>query len=348
MRIALVCNDGSPIGVTPPDIYGRGVGGAELAMMSLMKTFADRGHEVEVYNDPRVKRVYDGVSYLPRSAFNEGAPREAVIVFRSPNTLVSRRCGADKVIWWSCDQYTVGDFAMLGRSVDNIVCISQFHQQYFSLNYGLPKDSITVMDLGCLLPDYNAEAVEKIHGRMIYCSIPDRGLDALLAAWPQIKEEAPDASLVITSDYRLWGTTANNARHRLAWAGEPDVKFVGKVPRKELVRLQLEAEVHAYPCTYDELFCISAAETQVAGAMPVTSTWGALSTTNEFGIKIPGNPHSPEFVQTFAKKCAGLVTQERSFMQMAQAQMTKKARLRFDWQVIAEKWENLIYEGKSK
>lgn len=347
MRIALVCNDGSPIGVVPPDIYGRGVGGAELAMMSLMRVLAERGHEVSVYNDPTAIQSYDGVSYLKRSAFNEGEPREVVIVFRSPNPLVTRRCGADKVIWWSCDQYTIGDFAILGRSVDHVVCISKFHQQYFTVNYGLPKELINVIDLGCWLPDYDLD-VEKIHGRMIFCSIPDRGLDALLAAWPQIKDEAPDASLVITSDYRLWGVSANNARHRLAWAGQPDVRFAGKVERAELVRLQMEAEVHSYPCTYDELFCISAAETQVAGAIPVTSAWAALATTNEFGIKIPGNPHSPEFVQTFSKKCAGLVTQERSFMEMSQKQMIKKAKLRFDWHVIAEKWEKLITEGKIK
>ena len=347
MRIALVCNDGSPLGVTPPDIYGRGVGGAELAMMSLMKVFAERGHEVEVYNDPRNAHSYDGVSYKQRGAFNESQPREAVIIFRSPNPLVTRRCGADKVLWWSCDQYTIGDFAMQGRSVDHIVCISQFHQKYFTITYGLPKESISVIDLGCWLPDYDI-AVEKIQGRMIFCSIPDRGLDAMLAAWPQIKDEAPAASLVITSDYRLWGTSANNARHRLSWAGQPDVQFVGKVPRAELVRLQMEAEVHSYPCTYDELFCISAAEAQVAGAIPVTSNWGALSATNEFGIQIPGNPHSPEFVQTFAKKCAGLITTERAFMEMAQEQMMKKARLRFDWHVIAAKWEKLITEGKIK
>ena len=344
MKIALVANDGSPLGVTPPDIYGRGVGGAELAMMTLMKVLAGRGHEVEVFNDPRTPVEYDGVMYRQRKTFNEAEPRDAVIIFRSPNPLVTRRCGATKKIWWSCDQYTVGDFAMQGKQADHIVCISDFHKEYFKYHYKL-DEQITVIDLGVLLPDYDLD-IQKVPGRMVFCSIPDRGLDQLLAAWPQIKAEAPNASLVITSDYRLWGSTANNARHRLSWAGEPDVRFAGKVSREELVKIQLEAEIHSYPCIYDELFCISAAECQVAGALPVTSTWGALKSTNEYGIQIPGNPHSPDFIQTFAKRIAGLVTQERSFMEMKRDQMASKSRLRFDWQIIAKKWEMLIQEGK--
>lgn len=347
MKIALVANDGSPIGVTPPDIYGRGVGGAELAMMTLMETFAERGHEVEVFNDPRSAVEYNGVKYKIRKTFNETEARDCVIVFRSPNPLVTHRSAATKTIWWSCDQYTVGDFAMLGRRVDHVVVISDFHKHYHKIHYGLPMENMFTIDLGVKLKDYDIE-VEKIPGRMIFCSIPDRGLDVLLAAWPQIKSEAPNASLIITSDYRLWGSSANNARYRLMWAGQPDVQFVGAIPRHDLVKRQLEAEIHAYPCVYDELFCISAAECQVAGAIPVTSDWGALPTTNQFGLVMPGNPRSPEFVQAFAKRIAGLVTQERDYAQVKREQMVMKARQRFDWHQIAEKWEKLIYEGKIK
>ena len=41
LKIDLLCNDGSPIGVTPLNIYGRGVGGAELSMMTLMEIFCE-------------------------------------------------------------------------------------------------------------------------------------------------------------------------------------------------------------------------------------------------------------------------------------------------------------------
>lgn len=348
MKIALVANDGSPLRVTPPDIYVRGVGGAELAMMTLMETFADRGHEVEVFNDPATTAMFKGVRYCMKNTFIDTEPRDVVIIFRSPNPLVTRRCAAKK-IWWSCDQYTVGDYAMLGRTVDHVVVISEFHKKYHKINYGLPAENLHVIDLGVKLADYDRlGAVEKKPGQMIFCSIPDRGLDVLHAAWPQIKAEAPEASLVITSDYRLWGASANNARYRLMWAGNPDIRFVGAVPRMDLVRYQLESEVHVYPCTYDELFCISAAETQVAGAIPVTTNWGALPMTNQFGIIVPGDPRSPEFVRAFSKRVAGLVTTEKGYADTKREQMILKARQRFDWHKIAEQWEKLIYEGKTK
>ena len=63
LKIDLYCNDGSPLGVTPPDIYGRGVGGAELSMMSWAETMARRGHQVRIYNNPLALGVHDGVEY---------------------------------------------------------------------------------------------------------------------------------------------------------------------------------------------------------------------------------------------------------------------------------------------
>ena len=345
MKIDLIANDGSPIGVTPTDIYGKGVGGAELAMMSLMETFADRGHEVRVYNDPVRGGSFDGVDYRGRKSFNPREARDVLIVFRSPNPLLIGAL-AEKKIWWSMDQYTIGSFASLAELVDFCVTISPHHTEHHKKVYRIEEHKVGHIDLGVKVEDYDQD-VKKVEGRMIWCSIPDRGLQILHAAWPLIQREIPGVSLVITSDYTLWGASSNVSKHRLNWAGMEGVRFMGNIPREELVRHQLKAELMPYPCIYDELFCISAAECQVAGALPVTSAKGALPTTNSFGITISGDLTNPlTLQQNFVDRVVSLIKQDRPYLEERRKTMRIGAKLRFDWDTIAKTWEGLFEEGR--
>lgn len=344
MKIELICNDGSPIGVIPPYIHGRGVGGAEMAMLSLTAAFAKRGHEVIVYNDPESPGDYDGVVFRPLAEFSCAAAKDALIVFRSPNPRVefSRLGSTVPVVWWSTDQYTIGDFAGWSRLVDRIVTISPYHKDFLARTYGIPPEKMRSIDLGVRVEDYDQD-VPKVRGRCLYASVPDRGLMILHAAWPLIKRTAPEANLVITSDYTLWGNASpGNHEHRLNWAGLPDVSFLGKVSRAELVRLQLEAEILSYPCTYEELFCLSIAEAQVAGALPVTTPIGAIPTTAEHGIIIAGIPTNPDFVERYSGRIASLLTEERHYLETRIPAMRLAARKRFDWDAIAGEWETVL------
>jgi len=347
MKIDLLCNDGSPIGVAPPDIKMRGVGGAELAMITLMQTFAERGHSVRVFNNPVSPGVYSGVRYINLDEFNPRQSRDILIIYRSPNARATPMLADIRSIWWSMDQYTVGSYTELANKVNYCVTISPYHTHYHIKNWNIDPAKIGHIDLGVRISDYNERSdVQRVHGRMIYCSVPDRGLNILHAAWPLIVRDYPSATLAITSDYRLWGSgSAGNTQYRLDWAGLKGVTFYGKVSRDDLIRLQLEAEIHAYPCTYEELFCISAAECQVSGAIPITTNAGALRTTNEFGFIIPGDPRQPNYVKEFAQRCINLIGVERTFMETRRNFMMVAARNRFDWNKIAEKWEILFDEG---
>lgn len=347
MKIELLANDGSPLGVIPPDIYGKGTGGAELAMMSLMTALAQQGHEVVVYNNPVNPANYDGVEYLPLAAFDICHQRDVLIIYRSPNARVewNRVPKSQRVIWWSTDQYTIGDFSELGSRVDHIVTISPFHKAYFENRYGLPSAKITVIDIGVRLWDY-AINVEQNPYQLIFCSVPDRGLKNLSTVWDKIKADVPEATLVVTSDYTLWGSAnPGNQKHRVNFLHKEGVNFLGKVPRAELVKLQMSSFIQSYPCTYDELFCISVAECQVAGVFPITSQKGALQTTNTLGTKIPGDPDSPEFMKTFTQLVIDGLTRDRAEIEAGRERRIKLARKRFSFDHIVPQWE-AIFEGK--
>jgi len=342
LKIDLYANDGSPIGVIPSDIYGRGVGGAELALMSWAETMATRGHQVRIYNSPKVQGEHGGVIYLDQASFAPKENRDVFVVYRSPNQW-TQRANAGMKVHWSTDQNTVGNYARdIFPHVDRVVCISPFHVAFFRQYYGL-NEKLGHIDLGVRLGDYAGKKVEKIRGRCIFCSVPDRGLEIMRVAWPRIREARPDATLVITSDYRLWGAPGpGNYQYRLNFLHMPGVTFLGAIPRDQLVQEQLAAQVLSYPCVYEELFCISAAECLVAGALPVTSVAGALPTTNSLGVALGGNPLST----TWQSEFVNTVLAAMDVGKKARDEFAGKAKKRFDWDVICNDWETLFETGE--
>jgi glycosyltransferase involved in cell wall biosynthesis len=359
MKIDVYCNDGSPIGVLPSDIYGHGVGGAELSLLTWAETMVLRGHQVIIYNDPPSPGVHNGVEFQPQAAFQpHDGQRDIFVAYRSPNRFLQVVTAGMMKVHWSTDQYTVslqsgGTFATeVFPFVDRIVCISPFHHQYHLDRYHPESEKIGWLDLGVRLQDYTQDLsqIEKIPGRCIFCSVPDRGLIQLYQMWGRIVDQVPEASLVITSDYRLWGKhlSAGNQAHRLQWytayggadGKPPSVIFLGKVDRKRLVKEQEASVCLSYPCIYNELFCISVAECQVAGAIPVTSQVGAIGSTNQWGHQVEGVPQEPAFQQEFVER----VVETLNNGQWQEA--TTEARTRFNWQIICEKWEHLFQTGE--
>jgi glycosyltransferase involved in cell wall biosynthesis len=342
MRLDVICNDGSPLGVHLSDVYGEsgklGVGGAELALLTMCEGWHHAGHEVRLYNDPTIPNGSPFIQ-LPIDSFVPQEDRDVVIVFRSPNRRLSGAKGLK--VWWSCDQNTVGNFRDFSREIDKIVTISPFHAEHFRIAYGI-VDTISI-DLPVRINDYLGHMTDKVPHSMIFCSVPDRGLDILANAYPSIKAQVPDATLVITSDYRLWGAPYTGSEQFIRrFLGADGVRYLGAVPRMEMVKEQLKAEIQSYPCTYDELFCYSVAECQVAGAFPVTSSQGALETTN-MGDKLVGNSRDPHWLPTFVEQVVFDLT--RNDLNVLQEEVSSKAKERFSLDNILAQWEKRVFNG---
>lgn len=343
-KIDVLCNDGSPLGVTEKSIFGEdgrmGVGGAELALLTMCRAWQYYGNDVTLYNNPN-NPLASTFKQKSIAEFRAKDERDVLIIFRSPNERAELHHARGRKVWWSCDQFTVGDFKTLSQQVDRIVTISPRHNQYFKDMYGI-TNSIKI-DLPVRTWEYNNLGIKKIPHRCIFTSMPDRGLMELHAAWPLIVREVPDASLVITSDWRLWAEwqTEDAVRHfRLAFAHHPNVTYKAAVNRNDLIKIQLEADLHTYPCVYDELFCISVAESQVAGAFPVTSDVGSLGTTN-MGRVIHGNPKDPRWVEVFVKNVVELLTDPK--LASKQEWIREVAKKRFSVEHIIRQWDEEIF-----
>jgi len=342
--IHVLANDGSPLNISEQSIYGldgrTGLGGAELFLLTLCRAWHDAGHKVVLYNDPTTP---DGSVFeqKPIDSFIPHEKRDVVIIFRSPNERLTPLTKGQKV-WLSCDQTTVGNFADFASKVDKIVTISPNHAQFFKETYNI-TDTITI-DIPVRDWEYEGVDVERVPYRCIFNSIPSRGVEPLRVAWARIVSECPQASLVITSDWRLWtpfATEKQIQRYKVLYADLPNVTYLGAVNRKDLIKHELKAQLHLYPCTYDELFCISVAETQVAGAYPITSTCGALKTTN-MGTQILGDVDSIEWNKKFTTTVVEYLNDQERLQRDALA-VQKKAKERFGLKRILEIWEKEVF-----
>lgn len=338
MKIHVLANDGSPLGVSEQSIHGldgrMGVGGAELAILTLMRAWHDAGHEVVFYNNPKTANA-SAFLQLPISLFNKSEDRDILIIFRSPN---NRAIGANgKKVWFSCDQYTVGNFRDFAQHVDEVVTISNFHAKHFETHYGITGTH--TIDLPVRIWEYG-DLHEKQTNSFIFCSVPDRGLSVMADCYDDLYKNIPGMTLTITSDYRLWGThSPMNEQYIRKFLGKPGVRFLGAVSRTQLIEEQKLAQFHAYSCTYDELFCYASAECQVAGCYPISSNAGALDTTN-MGKVIYGNPNSPEWKREFIDTVSKAANNP-DITRMAE-DISNLARERFSLDRILQKWDKVF------
>jgi glycosyltransferase involved in cell wall biosynthesis len=340
MKIDILTSDGSQRMVTPQTVWGDtwqiGVGGAELALMTMCEEWTRRGDMVRLYNDPRGPN--DVFEQLPIAKFDPLEERDILVTFRSPNPKAIPARGYR--VWWSCDQYTNGSFEKFSKYMDKIVVISPFHAEYFKNTYAI-TDNVVVTDLPVRVHDYPVERPEKIKNRFLFSSVPERGLDQLWRMWPMICEAVPDASVVITSDYRLWGTnTPLNERHKVRWMAHDSFTFLGAVPRARLIDEQMKASIMAYPCIYDELFCIAVAEAQYAGIYPITTGIGALPTTN-MGTVVSWNARDARGDQPFVDLIARTLNNP-TFADVTAALQAKAAK-RFHPDTILDFWAKEIF-----
>lgn len=311
-----------------------GVGGAEASLILLTRQLAKLGYIVDVYNDTQVEGNFSGVNWNNIANFDYDDYSDIFILFR--NSMVGlENVYAGEKWFWSCDQMTTNDWDQeIIPYVTKVIAISDYHRKYLITHTMFDPKIIEVISLGINATDYR-QVVDKVPGKLIYCSVPRRGLKYLAEYFPLIKEQVPNAELYITSDYSLWGSTPDNETQKALFKDMPGVHFLGKVKRSELVKHQLEAMVMAYPCNYDENFCIAAMECIAAGAYPVTTNIGAMGTTvGKSGKLISYQPGTQPYKEQFVSAVVSQLTKP--------IKVDRQRGWDYDWFNIAKTWHNMF------
>jgi glycosyltransferase involved in cell wall biosynthesis len=292
-----------------------GVGGTEAMVVVLSEALVNRGIAVTVAT--RQERPEgDRVVYQPIDA---ARPREAdVTVLVKRWSDAATQAGAMRV--FLATDVHVPDQPMIARCIDwstHSLALSPFMRE--QIEAVVPVRGMGILPPPLALDDY--QPIDTLRGPvMLYCSVPDRGLYYLKDLFPAIRKRVHDATLVITSDFTLWGRASAKDVFMRFFEDEPGIEYLGHVSRSRLVEEQHRARVLAYPCTFEEGFCIAAAECMAAGAVPVTTNAFALTTTvGEDGVLIDGRPRSWFYRRRFVNAVAALLTDDRAWSERSHA-----------------------------
>lgn len=291
--------------------HASGVGGTEAMVVVLSEALAARGVNVTVATRVDLEDC-NGVRFEP---VGTARPRAAdVTVLVKQWSEAARNAGPVRV--FLATDVHVPDSQMIAQCLEwstRSFALSPFMRA--KLQEVVPEPAMGILPPPIALEDYSSLADER-QPVLLYCSVPDRGLYYLKDLFPAIRRRVAGATLVITSDFTLWGRAAAKEAFLRFFERQPGVEYLGHVDRPRLVAEQRRARVLAYPCIFEEGFCIAAAECMAAGAVPVTTNAFALTTTvGDAGILIDGRPRSWFYRRRFIKAVTALLSDDGHWLQ---------------------------------
>jgi glycosyltransferase involved in cell wall biosynthesis len=278
-----------------------------------------------------------GVSYVPVGS--AGSQQAAVAVLIKRWSDAAEAVGPTRV--FLATDVHVPDPAALSRCIrwaTVTAALSPFMRD--RVTAAVPAPGMQVLPPPLAREDY-ADSSQQRERTLLYCSMPDRGLYYLKDVFPAIRRQVADATLVITSDFTLWGRAGARAAFLRFFDAQPGIRYLGHVDRATLLAEQQRARVMAYPCTFEEGFCIAAAECMAAGAVPVTTNNYALRTTvGDAGVLVNGRPRSWFYRRAFVKAAVRLLSDDEHWH--ARSTACRDRARRWDSQAIAEQFLTLV------
>jgi glycosyltransferase involved in cell wall biosynthesis len=187
-------------------------------------------------------------------------------------------------------------------SVDRFVYVSNWQLDQFRNKFNIANaDNIVIKN--AIDPIFYKEK-PKGKLKLIYTSMPNRGLDILLDAFALVDR---DVELSIYSSNIIYGKSYSDAvgnRDSLLFArarSMKNVSYKGFVLNKVVRSALQDAHILAYPSTYEETSCIAAIEAGAAGCRIVTTDLGALpETCNQYAHYVKHTLDRQTLVENYA------------------------------------------------
>ncbi len=380
----------------------RGLSGSDYGYFRIAQELAKRGHEIDLYTFPKPgtempsefspgvrlhhyseRTSYRGdvaVSWNESEPLLEMDPNLLKVVSLQINTLVSSTAAINCVdLWlspseshrnmilggtwdqfydWEDDDRYRNENSVRSHKVGNFWTPDDYHPN---------PDQWEIVPDGCDPQVYDTlfkMGHQKVPGRCIWSSSPDRGLHWLLSIWPAVKAAVPHASLRIFYRLKPWiehmlnqspieGDLSIREQIRRAqyidnalrsFGPEMDVEVFDSVSRRRIVEEQVAAEVFPYTCDtphiWSEGYSCSLMECCAAFACPITTSCDALPEVYGGTLPIIPLPLS-ESIGLFRDQLIQALTDEK-----ARAHANEKARAlaeRNTWELAAIRMEEILW-----
>jgi len=352
----------------PSSLTQGGLGGSEEAVVFLSRELVKLGYHVEVYNEAREEEwgpdAY-GLYWYPYQSYNVDDPADVFVAWRYHISMQLSEKSLARFLWLQ-DRLEYDTFTQTFVSaLDGIFCLSSYHVSTLP-RYAQSKGFVTPNGID---PSF-LENGENQPNVFVYGSAPDRGLQVVLEAWPQIRSAVPNATLEVYYGFsssflkHIQLTMPNQEQwvhHMHNLLKQKGVILKGMVDHPTLARAYASAGFILYPTVFPETGCVTLMKAMCMGAIPITSKFATstlpeLTQVYDLGPRplVGGYGQDPLWKQLWIEHVIEVALQdieERRLetivktpeprpIQKHRKEMKTWARERFLWQHVAGIWKN--------
>ena len=303
--------------------------GIQSCTIQLAEAFADRAHQVKVYNRCERETEYNNVQWLPLDKC-PASVADLVIVNNDPRLLEKATTG--RFVVWLHSRVSIEKFVRKRRLLPtlryrpNAVFLGPYHAS--TCHWLIPFSGRKIIPHGIGEPFISAPtASTPPKPRAIFTSPASRGLAALIKLWvSHIHPAVPDAELHAFVQNEKTGEPSIDADK------DHGVILRSCVPKAMLAEELRQSRVMLY-LGFRETFCLAASEAIAMGVPVVTRGIGALAERVQDGVT--------GFVslddQSFVAAAVALLTDDALWQR--QHGEALKTRQTGTWDARASEWE---------
>lgn len=228
------------------------------------------------------------------------------------------------------------------KYVDNIVFVSEWQKQKYIEHF-----KFTEQDQNRFIVLKNAIIPIPCHKKpqgkikLIYTSVPQRGLDVLYYAFEKLSNKY-DIELDVFSSYKIYGVPDVDKVYSQILnkvKEHPKINYYGTVSNNTIRQALQNSHIFAYPSTFLETSCISLIEAMSAGCICVHSDIAALPETSAGYTQMYQYPkNKKEHVEVFEYEL------EKAILSVDTSTQEQKlfADSTYSWDTRAAEWDQYL------
>jgi predicted O-linked N-acetylglucosamine transferase (SPINDLY family) len=344
----------------PETAQTRGIGGSEEAVIWLARLLHRRGWNVTVYANCGIEEhIYDGVCWRPYWQWNCHDRQDVTILWRYPH-IADNKINSGKIFVDLHDVIPASEFSRARvEKIDRIFVKSKFHRSLFP---DIPDEKFSIIPNGI-----DSKLFEHTGARdpllLINTSSADRSLEAFLDCFVQIKQQVPGAKAQWAYGWDIWDSSHRYNPAGIEWRiamqarmRELGVTELGRLNHTDIAALYHRATIFAYPSEMAEIDCISLSKAMAAGAIPITTDFGAMGEkAGHGGVFLHSNKSKDNWTQpgqfhfeiTDPAQKAAFVEHAVELLRHPPGEFEREsmrlwARTVFEWNAIADAWHKVL------
>lgn len=292
MKILLV-DSGLPFELNSLDFVP--LGGSESSLLLLSKGLAELKNQVVILSTSTIRglqdyyRIQDNtnyvVPYIEQSEvviFNRVVPKNVTIdMLRNKLVYYYAHDAYDQPhVQWMTSRDHVNMFT-------KILCVSKWQADTFIKYFGVDENKLFVLGNSSYDPSHNVGYTERRLNKLVFASIPYKGLDKLSDIFNDvcIRTKRDDLELHIYSSMRLYNQ--EDTQYEKVFSELKNTKGVylhNPISMKDLIYELKTSSIYIHPSTYHETFSMLLVQSLLAGCIPVCVNNGAISELIEDNI----------------------------------------------------------------